>query len=72
MKNYYIVEGWEEKIFTDEETAGEFLASMTDGFTDDGLLLLCEEKIYELHGENELQEYLLEQGFELEDVEFVD
>ena len=71
MKYYYIVEGWEDKIFRDEEKACEFLMSMTDFYTDDSLVELCEQNVFELSGEYELQEHLTSYGFELEDVEFI-
>lgn len=47
-KCVYVVEGYEDREFEDESEACEFLASITDFYTDDSLQLMCEEEIYEV------------------------
>ena len=47
-KCVYVVEGYEDNKFEDDSEACEFLASITDFYTDESLQLMCEEEIYEV------------------------
>lgn len=57
MKCYYVVEGYEDKLFEDESDACDFIAYIEDFYTDEGLQQMCEEEIYEICGIVELAEW---------------
>lgn len=52
-KCVYVVEGFEENEFDDPSSACDFLATITDFYTDESLQLLCEEEIYEICGDQD-------------------
>lgn len=57
MKCWYIVEGYEDRLFDDDYDACEFIGDMEDVYTDEKLQQMCEEEIYEICGMHELEEW---------------
>lgn len=57
MKCYYVVEGYEDRLFEDDSDACDFIGDMQDFYTDEGLQQMCEEEIYEICGIVELADW---------------